>query len=138
MFLKKYLIILFFGIIFSCDPTNSSKPIVIAPYIATEFNKYNIQPTGPYTEIDDNIPDSIYAYYLTSFCSEGGYDLTPFAGHKIKAYSYPINEYWNTLPLNVVAITDSNKCACVVKTVRAGSTAAPGIFSVNDTNVKKN
>lgn len=143
MFFKKYSIIFLFGIIFSCNSPDSSKPIVIPPYVATEFNKYDIQPIGPYIEIDDSIPDTLSSIgspwpLYNSFCMEGGYNLAAHAGHRVKFLGYPINEHYVSAALNVWAITDSNECACVYKAVRAGSTLTPGIFSVNDTSVKKN
>lgn len=62
-------------------------------------------------------------------CQEGGYDLTPYAGKTVNAYSYPIREKYNGIePLTLWVLNDGQKVICAYKAVRTGSQLTPGIF----------
>jgi len=140
MKIKNTIIIFFIVLIVQCNSPSDTNSIQIPSYVGIEFSKHGIKPTGPYSEYFFTLPDSLNDAnwgLKDMLCTQGGYDLKKHAGKKLRFLKYPSNEHWGNEKLDIWAIIDSQECACVYSAVQSGSTMAPGIFSVNDTSVKK-
>lgn len=115
----------------------------LSPIVSLELQKLDIAVTGKSKQMEEEIPLSLIGlpWEMTKIvCEKGGYDLTPYVGKSVLSSVYPINEVWGgTEPLNVWVMTGSNgEIVCVYKSVRGGSTAAPGVFSTKDNfNIEK-
>jgi len=137
---KNDFLLILLVLMFSCKNLNNSNSIQIPPDVANEFSKYGIQPTGPFMEYYFTLPDSLNdaEWSVKDFaCTQGGYHLEKYTGKRLRFLKYPSNEHWGNDPLDIWAITDSPNCVCIYKAVQSESTSAPGVFSVNDTTIKK-
>jgi hypothetical protein len=65
-------------------------------------------------------------------CQEGGYDLYFYAGETVTLTSVDITETCQGEPLRLWVVSKDEDIICVYKTVREGSSAAPGVWSVHD------
>lgn len=76
-------------------------------------------------------------------CQRVGYSLAPYAGRDVTLVTYSITERWySPIPsdpgsdLYLRLVTRDGVAACGYLSVRENSTAVPGLFALNDPNVK--
>ena len=93
-----------------CNTPSDSNLIQIPSYVAIEFDKYDITPTGSYSEYFITLPDSFNDANWSlkeNVCSEGGYNLIKYAGKSLRFLKYPSNEYYKNDKLDIWVIIDS-------------------------------
>ncbi len=122
-------------IITGCVNTQPQKEILIQEELA----KVGIRTSGFNKQLSFNLPETLSDAnwgLKKIICEEGGYDLAKYANQTVDFYSYSSNRYYENGRLNVWVITNENEVICVYLTVDESSGLIPGIFSVNDPNVR--
>ncbi len=71
-----------------------------------------------------------------NICEQAGYSLIPYAGEDIAAIKYGIIETYSNEPLYLWILEKNQTTICAYLSVREGSTLTPGIFDLDDANVK--
>jgi hypothetical protein len=118
--------------------------------ILAELDRLNIKTVGFLNQEQVEIPvklDNADWGMKKEICSEGGYDLSSYAGKNVILTSYSTNQVYNkTNHLNVWTLTSENKIICVYRAVKSDyltrpgpSLLVPGIFSTKpDPNITPN
>jgi len=104
-----------------------------ADTILAELNRLNIKVAGPIEPEEDEIPVNLSGPYwgvLKGVCSQGGYDLSAYAGKKVMLVNLPIaNNSDYPLPLDVIVFSCQEKIVCVYKVDKE---SAPGMLPVSN------
>ncbi|MDO8726287.1 MAG: hypothetical protein Q7J35_09505 [Candidatus Methanoperedens sp.] len=121
-------------IITGCVNTQPQKETLIQK----ELDKIGIRTSGFNKQLSLNLPETLSDanWGLKKIvCEEGGYDLAKYANQAVNINSYRSNRYYENEQLNVWVVTTENEIICVYLTVGEASGLAPGVFSINDSNV---
>ncbi len=102
--------------------------------ISAELDKLGIKRNGDLAQRTEQLPSSLNDAQwepLAATCSQGGYDIAPYAGKTLTFTGFPIEEVDATgIPMNVSVMTSDDTVVCVYKAVGKGSSATPGLFPV--------
>lgn len=106
------------------------------------IQKYSFHIEGQPTTISQQLTDADLSL-KESLCRQAGYDLTPYKGQNLSFTKYGlIEKYYPVtlmgfgLPLNLWVITKDLVTVCGYVSVRDDSIITPGLFAVNDPNIK--
>ena len=103
--------------------------------IISEFKKFQITSSDkPADSFDMTLPPTFVSTSewapTNNACAGGGYDLSLYSGKNVSVASYTSSEMFNKEPLDVKVISNGYKIVCVFRSVKKGSTVAPGVFPV--------
>jgi hypothetical protein len=103
--------------------------------VRQEIERLGFETTGEATvqtiELPSQLDDANWGLKAME-CQEGGYNLYFYAGETVTLTSVDITETCQGEPLTLWVVSKDEDIICVYKTVREGSSAAPGVWSVYD------
>jgi hypothetical protein len=127
------VIIIFFGLVYLLA--------LDIDVILSELKRLNIEVTGPVKQIETQLPTELSGPdwgLKKNICEQSGYNLSAYAGKNVSLACFPISERYDFKePLNVWVVSSEDKIICVYKTVREDSDMAPGVFPVENPEVKE-
>jgi hypothetical protein len=103
--------------------------------VRQEIERLGFETTGEATVQTVDLPsqlDDANWGLKAMVCQEGGYDLYFYAGETVTLTSVDITETCQGEALRLWVVSKDEDIICVYKTVREGSGAAPGVWSVYD------
>jgi hypothetical protein len=96
---------------------------------------YNGEPTTSTLTLPQELNDAQWALIKNS-CEQTGYSLDSYVGQNITSIKYSIIETYLNEPLYLWVLEKNQITICAYLSVRENSTAAPGVFALNNPNVK--
>jgi hypothetical protein len=147
---KVFYLILLIGFfisisIFGCGSTSSAP--TSQPVGADVVQKYSFhvegQPTTTSITLPQQLTDANWGL-KEGLCQQAGYDLTPYAGQNVTLIQFNLTEkYYHPAipgttgePLYLWVVAKDQTSVCGYLSVREGSGLIPGVFAVNDPNIK--
>jgi len=129
---RSILILLLFAVIFIWNASifASEKDLIL-----DELKALNIEVTGPVAQSEEELPLEFNGPFwglLNNMCRDSGWDLSTYAGKKVLYSNYTIKDKYGNEPLDVWIISSGDKVICIYKSVREGSSLAPGLFVVHN------
>jgi hypothetical protein len=115
---------------------NSSDPQPTNSITIQQFTfYYTDDPTSSTITLPQQFNDANWGLKETT-CEQAGYSLLSSAGQSITSIKYSITETYGSEPLYLWVLEQNQTTICAYLTVRESSTLTPGIFALNDSNVK--
>ena len=114
----------------SSDPQPTSS-ITIQQYTL----HYTGEPISSTITLPQQLNDANWGLKETT-CEQVGYTLLPYAGENITSIKYSIIETYGSEPLYLWVLEQNQTTICAYLTVRESSTLTPGIFALNNPNIK--
>lgn len=134
--------------------SDSSSPILVFDlanplsfYMADFIQKHNFHIESGPTTVTATLPQQFTDANWSlkeGLCQQAGYDLTPYAGQNVSLIHINITEkYYNPAipgtigePLYIWIVAKDQTSVCGFLSVRESSGLIPGVFAVNDTNIR--
>jgi len=122
---------------------NKSEPVdknEVSETVLDELESLGIKTSGDAEIMQSTLPEELNDAnwgLKSEVCKEGGYDLDPYAGQTVTLTSFDIPQSCDGELLRVWVVTKNDVVICVYLTVREDSSAAPGVYSVNDEQCKE-
>lgn len=126
------------------DLANPPTPQMVGADIIQKYN-FHIE-SGPMTvtaTLPQQFTDANWGL-KEGLCQQAGYDLTPYAGQNVSLIHFNLTEkYYHPAipgttgePLYLWVVAKDQTSVCGYLSVRESSGLTPGVFAVNDTNIK--
>jgi len=122
-----------------CGSTSPPPPSV-APTVGKDIaQKYNFNVVSEAIISNITLPQQMTGPdwgLKEGLCEQAGYSLVPFAGQNVSIAHYSITNKWNSESLYLWVVAKDQASICGYLSVREGSGLIPGVFAVNDSNIK--